>query len=97
MKAFVHDKQNDGAEVYFSESREKAVEYFRQEEIAQLKYNIERYKESDFNKYDKDFIELRIKHQEENINYTNSERFGIDCIKEYEVAEGKGFWTEGSY
>jgi len=97
MKAFVYDKQNDGAEVYFSEAREKAVEYFRQEEIAQLKYNIERYKESDLTKYDKDFIELKIKHQEENINYANSDRFDIECIKEYEIAEGKGFWTEGSY
>jgi hypothetical protein len=94
MKAFVYDHQHNGAEIYFSESREKAVEYFRQGAIEIFKNNIERYKQTDLTKYSEKQMKLDITNEEHRIDYVSSKDFTL-YIQEYEVSEGKSFWTDG--
>lgn len=43
MKAFVDDQGWSGAEIYFSESREKAVKYFQDKAIAAAEHRIKQH------------------------------------------------------
>lgn len=85
LKVFVLDRGWAGAEMYISESKDKAVEYFRNEHLPRLRKGSENH----------------IKHTPERdnpwlreIKYFESPTF-YDMIRGYECVEGMTFETAG--
>lgn len=87
MKAFVRDFGWVGASIYFSESRETAVEYFRNKEIQAHEAEIAQH---DVKKNGQRIVD-RVKEDIERVKSIYYE----ELISEYECLEGNTFTTDG--
>lgn len=96
MKAFIFDHAHGGAEIYFSKSYDKAIEYFRQGEIARFEKAIEKLEQTDFTVYNKKYIDKDIENYRYRIECAKSGSF-LENIASFEIVEGEGFWTMGAY
>ncbi len=89
MKAYVYDNDWAGAEVYFSESREKAVKHFQEKELENVNRMINQHNvEKSGPIPDCWFHNLKLYSDIKYVDYK---------VLEYVIEEGSTFFTNGEY
>jgi hypothetical protein len=84
IKAFVYDKSHAGAEIYFSESREKAIAHFRDAECKYYENFFKQHTGSD------SILQTYVRCYE----FVKSSEFDSN-VEEHEIVDGYSFYTEG--
>lgn len=86
MKAYIYDHGWEGAEIYFSESREKAVKYFQDKEIIRAEACIRQHDVKRSGPVPASFLY--------DLEQAKSDLFGLG-IEECACKEGNFFFTDG--